>query len=78
MKGDSKWKAYGSFGKFFDITKLEMPRGSFGAEHWVSTSGRSTRSTGPSINCQEGPTGCPGTYIEQIDLPSSGERAGSD
>ena len=35
IKGDSKWKAYGSFGKYFDITKLEMPRGSFGAEHWI-------------------------------------------
>ncbi len=35
IKGDSRWKAYGSYGKYFDITKLEMPRGSFGADHWI-------------------------------------------
>ncbi|HEX6975619.1 MAG TPA: carboxypeptidase regulatory-like domain-containing protein, partial [Vicinamibacterales bacterium] len=31
VKGDGKWKTYGSFGMFYDITKLQMPRGSFGA-----------------------------------------------
>ena len=36
MKGDSSWKAYGSWGMFYDITKLEMPRGSWGADHWIS------------------------------------------
>jgi len=31
IKGDSKWKAYGSYSWYFDITKLELPRGSFAA-----------------------------------------------
>ena len=35
IKGDGKWKLYGSYGVFYDITKLEMPRGSFGADKWV-------------------------------------------
>ena len=36
IKGDSKWKAYGSWGMFYDIEKLEMPRGAWGADHWIS------------------------------------------
>ena len=32
IKGDGKWKAYGSYGWFYDITKLELPRGSFGGD----------------------------------------------
>jgi outer membrane receptor protein involved in Fe transport len=35
IKGDAKWKLYGSYGKYFDVTKYEMPRGSFGGEKWV-------------------------------------------
>ena len=65
--GDSKWKGYGSYGKYFDITKLEMPRGSFGAEHWVQYMWTLDTLDWTSINCQEGPTGCPGTFIEQND-----------
>ena len=67
IKGDSKWKAYGSYGKYFDITKLEMPRGSFGADHWIQYCWTLDTFDWPSINCQEGPTGCPGTFIEQND-----------
>jgi hypothetical protein len=33
---DQKLKVYGSFGTYYDITKLEMPRGSFGADQWVT------------------------------------------
>ena len=36
VKGDGKWKAYGSYGWYYDITKLELPRGSFGGDHWVN------------------------------------------
>jgi hypothetical protein len=28
-------KAYGSYGVFYDITKMEMPRGSFGGDKWI-------------------------------------------
>ena len=33
--GTGKSKVYGSYGKFFDITKMEMPRGSFGGDKWI-------------------------------------------
>lgn len=35
VKGDAKWKVYGSWGIFYDYTKLEMPRGSFGGDKWL-------------------------------------------
>jgi len=35
IKGDGKWKAYGSWGVFYDIFKLELPRGSFGGDKWL-------------------------------------------
>jgi uncharacterized protein YdeI (BOF family) len=35
VKGDGKTKVYGSWGIFYDIFKLELPRGSFGGEKWL-------------------------------------------
>lgn len=35
LLGDGQWKLYASYGIFYDITKLEMPRGSFGGDKWV-------------------------------------------
>ncbi|MCG8454978.1 MAG: carboxypeptidase regulatory-like domain-containing protein, partial [Holophagales bacterium] len=32
IKGDGRWKLYGSYGIFYDNTKLEMPRGSCGGD----------------------------------------------
>jgi hypothetical protein len=32
---DAKMKIYGSWGTYYDITKLEMPRGSFGGDKWL-------------------------------------------
>jgi hypothetical protein len=75
IKGDSRWKAYGSYGKYFDITKLEMPRGSFGADHWIQYYWTLETLDWPSLNCQEGPTGCPGTFIEQVDLRHPANQA---
>ncbi|HXG57773.1 MAG TPA: TonB-dependent receptor [Thermoanaerobaculia bacterium] len=33
--GNGRSKVYGSWGKYYDITKLEMPRGSFGGDKWI-------------------------------------------
>ncbi|MGH9381737.1 MAG: TonB-dependent receptor [Thermoanaerobaculia bacterium] len=33
---DQRWKLYGSYGTYYDITKLAMPRGSFGGDQWIS------------------------------------------
>lgn len=35
IKGDGRWKAYGSWGVFYDVMKLELPRGAFGGDVWV-------------------------------------------
>ena len=69
VKGDSSWKVYGSWGMFYDITKLEMPRGSWGADHWISYYYTLDTPNWPSISCEGPPgSGCPGTFIEQIDF----------
>jgi len=36
VMGKQKVKVYGSYGTYYDITKLEMPRGSFGADKWIT------------------------------------------
>jgi hypothetical protein len=66
VKGDSKWKTYGSYGKYFDITPLELPSGSFGAQHWLIYYYTLDTFDWPSINCQEGGN-CPGNLIEVVD-----------
>ncbi|MDO8680944.1 MAG: carboxypeptidase regulatory-like domain-containing protein [Acidobacteriota bacterium] len=35
IKGDGNWKVFGSWGVFYDIFKLELPRGSFGGDKWL-------------------------------------------
>ena len=35
VKGDGKTKVYGSWGLFYDIFKLALPRGSFGGDKWI-------------------------------------------
>ena len=54
VKGDGKWKAYGSFGYYYDITKLELPRGSFGGDHWVNYYWTLDTPDYGSIQCGEG------------------------
>ena len=69
VKGDSSWKVYGSWGMFYDITKLEMPRGSWGADHWISYYYTMDSFNWPAINCTGEPgSGCPGKFIEQADF----------
>ncbi len=63
VKGDGKWKAYGSYGWFYTITPLELPRGSFGGDHWVDYTWTLDDPDYTKIQCGEGTTGCPGKYI---------------
>jgi outer membrane receptor protein involved in Fe transport len=78
VTGDGKWKTYGSFGMFYDITKLQMPRGSFGADRWISYYYTLDTFNWPAINC-EGPagSGCVGNFIEQIDFRHVSNDPGS-
>jgi hypothetical protein len=74
IKGDSKWKAYGSYSWYYDITKLELPRGSFGGDHWISYYWTLDTYDFSTINCVEGNTGCPGTFISSIDWRHSSNQ----
>ena len=63
VKGDGTWKAYGSWGVFYDIFKLTLPRGSFGADRWLEyyyTLDTYQWDTLDTPNC---PPACPGTLI---------------
>lgn len=82
VKGNSKWKMFGSWGIFYDIEKLEMPRGAWGAEHINNYYWTLDTYDWPSIKCAWPPSssaasaiatmctgnGNFGTYIEQNDL----------
>jgi hypothetical protein len=35
IKGDGRWKLYASWGIFYDILKMDLPRQSFGGAKWV-------------------------------------------
>ena len=77
VKGDGRWKVYGSWGIFYDIFKLELPRSSWGGDKWLEyyytldTYAWDTLAT--SSSC---PPACPGTLIRgPVDFrhPSLGE-----
>jgi hypothetical protein len=68
IRGDGKWKAYGAFGRFYDITKLQMPRGSLGGEQWHVYDYPLDTLNWKSVSCQEGDPSCPGTLIEKTTL----------
>ncbi len=79
VKGDGKWKAYGSWGMFYDISKLEMPLGSFGAQHWITYYYTLDTFNWPTIDCEGPPgTGCPGTFIDQVDFRHVSNGAGAE
>jgi hypothetical protein len=74
LKGDGKWKAYGSYSWYYDITKLELPRGSFGGDHWVTYDWTLDTYDFTKITCGEGNTGCPGTFITSTDWRHSSNQ----
>jgi outer membrane receptor protein involved in Fe transport len=67
--GDGRWKAYGSWGVFYDIEKLEMPRGLWGADHAVNYTYTLDTPDWTTLGCADvnGETGCPGRLIERLD-----------
>ena len=74
---DGRTKVYGSFGKYFDVMKYEMPRGSFGGDKWVDyfyawnsadVSANSVASCATGTNTADERPVCPGgTFIEALD-----------
>lgn len=77
VMGDGRWKAYGSYGVFYDTIKLEMPRGLFGGDKWVdwyfALDTMDWQSIVDSCRIQEPnsiavpPTGCPGEFFFKVD-----------
>ncbi len=77
LKGDGRFKLYGSYGVFYDNTKLELPRGSFGGAKWVDWFFALETFDWPSIaeTCvietnavtAGPPPGCPGELLFAVD-----------
>jgi hypothetical protein len=75
--GDGRWKIFASYGKYYDVMKYEMPRGSFGGDKWVDyfytwdnpdwqSNSTSTCRTGTNTIAER--PGCPaGAFIEPLD-----------
>ncbi len=75
VKSDQRWKVYGSFGTYYDITKLEMPRGSSGADRWIDSVYLITNPNWQAWQCQtinnehnQNPCSNIGPYLGDIDL----------
>jgi outer membrane receptor for ferrienterochelin and colicin len=68
VKGDGRWKVYGSWGMFYDIFKLDLGQQSFGGAKWIQyyytldTPNWETLNQNP--NC---PPACSGTFIASVD-----------
>jgi len=69
VAGDGRWKAYGSWGVFYDIMKLELPRGSFGGDRWMDHRYLITSPVWTEVgnNPQCPPTCNNATFIEAVD-----------
>jgi outer membrane receptor protein involved in Fe transport len=72
IKGDGRWKAFGSWGVFYDIFKLELPRGSFGGDKWLeyyySLDTYDWTNLTASPNC---PPACPGRILRGEPTPEN-------
>jgi len=70
LKGDGRTKVYGSWGVYYDIMKLELPRGAFGGDKWIehyyTLDTLDWTSIGPNDNF-------PGTFLEDVNfrIPSN-------
>jgi hypothetical protein len=79
VKGDGRTKAYGSWGVFYDIFKLNLPRGSFGGDKWISyyytLDTPNFETLRDSASC---PPACPGTLISSFDFRAASVTPGLD
>jgi hypothetical protein len=79
LKGDGRSKIYGSWGIFYDIFKLNLPRGSFGGDKWISyyytLDTPNFESLRDGANC---PPTCPGTFLSQTDFRAPSVTPGLD
>ena len=83
LTGSGRSKVYGSYGTFYDIMKMEMPRGSFGGDKWIDwTFNMDTfdwtqwdKCTNVTNNLNSKPT-CPGMTLQYgVDLRGQSNNA---
>jgi hypothetical protein len=70
IKGNSRWKMYGSYGVYYDLLKMTLGRVMFGGDKWMNYYYTLDQPDFTKIgNCafQANATGCGGTYIEAVD-----------
>ena len=74
LRGDGKWKVFGSWGIFYDIFKLELPQGSFGGQKWIEYYYSLDQADWTSLVPSGCPPACPGTFYKSTNfrLPSLG------
>jgi hypothetical protein len=74
---NQRMKVYGSYGDYYDITKIEMPRGSFGGDKWIEylypVNTADWQSLVASANCTASTNNasvnpCPGLGTPQVTL----------
>ena len=68
VRGDGKWKIFGSWGLFYDFFKLELPRGSFGGDKWIEYYYTLDTSDWPNLVPSGCPPACPGRFMRQTDF----------
>ena len=69
INGDGRWKAFGSWGVFYDIFKLELPRGSFGGDKWIEYYYTLDTFNWPTlVDSPACPPACPGTLLRTTDF----------
>ncbi|MEW6130400.1 MAG: TonB-dependent receptor [Acidobacteriota bacterium] len=79
--GNGKWKLSASYGHFFDTMKLELARGSFGGDYWVS---HVYRLDSPNLNllgkANPGALGATITEFDNrlVEVDANGQIAGID
>jgi hypothetical protein len=73
LRGDGRSKLYGSWGYFYDLMKLEMPRGAFGGDKWLQRYYTLDTANWDTIGVNGN---FPGTFIEQIDFRHTGSQPG--
>ena len=78
-KGDTKTKVYGSWGLFYDISKMNQSRGSFGGEKWIEYYYTLDNFNWPTLTLSPGcPPACPGTLLRSTDFRYPSNFVGAD
>ena len=69
INGDGRTKVYASWGIFYDIFKLELPRGSYGGDKWTEYYYTLDTPDWTSVNSAAAcPPACSGTFLRATDF----------